>query len=150
MLPSQRHSNVNASYNSFPMFYLEKKKCNGHRVVQFLGPCPVPAEGSGTPERGHLCAELRAALWVLGSRAQLVPLLHGPLRGGVVQPHFFSRKGAKSPQSKASMAWGWGRSLGFLKLSFSVRRARSTSTGSFLPVNFCTASSLQGQWLHWD
>lgn len=110
----------------------------------------VPALSQTTPEWGHPCAELLAALWVLGSRAQMVPLLHGPLCGGVVQPHFFSRKGAKSPQSKASMAWGWGRSLGFLKLSFSVRRARSTSTGSFLPVNFWTASSLQGQWLHWD
>ena len=28
-LPSQKHSNLNASYNSFPVFYLEKKKCNG-------------------------------------------------------------------------------------------------------------------------
>lgn len=109
----------------------------------------VPALSQPRAE-GHLSGAVCAALWVLGSRAQRVPPLCGPLRGGVVQPHFFSRKGAKSPQSKASMAWGWGRSLGFLKLSFSVRRARSTSTGSFLPVNFCTASSLQGQWLHWD
>lgn len=56
--------------------------------------------------------------------------------------HFFSRKGLKSPQSNASMAWGLGRSLGFLKLSFSVRRVLSTSTGSVLPVNFCKGSSV--------
>lgn len=64
--------------------------------------------------------------------------------------HFFSRKGLKSPQSNASMAWGLGRSLGFLKLSFSVRRVLSTSTGSVLPVNFCTGSSLQGDQLCCD
>lgn len=57
--------------------------------------------------------------------------------------HFFSRKGLKSPQSKASMAWGLGLSLGFLKLSLSERSTLSTSTGSVLPVNLCTGSSLQ-------
>lgn len=64
--------------------------------------------------------------------------------------HFFSRKGLKSPQSNASMAWGLGRSLGFLKLSFSVRRVLSTSTGSVLPVNFCKGSSLRGDRLCCD
>lgn len=42
------------------------------------------------------------------------------------------------------MAWGLGLSLGFLKLSLSERSVLSTSTGSVLPVNLCTGSSLQG------
>ena len=53
------------------------------------------------------------------------------------------RQGRRSPHSRASMAWGGSLSLGFLNLSFSFRRALSTSTGSVFPVNFCTPSSLQ-------
>lgn len=50
--------------------------------------------------------------------------------------------GLRSPHSKANMARGGSLSLGFLNFSFSFCKALRTSTGSVLPVNFCTPSSL--------
>lgn len=65
----------------------------------------------------------------------------------VSQTQFFrssgtGSRGFRSPHSNANMARGGGLSLGFLNFSFSFCKALRTSTGSVLPVNFCTPSSL--------
>lgn len=65
----------------------------------------------------------------------------------VSQTQFFrssgtGSRGLRSPHSKANMARGGSLSLGFLNFSFSFCKALRTSTGSVLPVNFCTPSSL--------
>lgn len=65
----------------------------------------------------------------------------------VSQTQFFrssgtGSRGLRSPHSKANMARGGSLSLGFLNVSFFFCKALRTSTGSVLPVNFCTPSSL--------
>lgn len=51
-------------------------------------------------------------------------------------------RGLRRPHSKANLARGGSLSLGFLNVSFNFCKALRTSTGSVLPVNFCTPSSL--------
>lgn len=65
----------------------------------------------------------------------------------VSQTQFFrssgtGSRGLRSPHSKANMARGGSLSLGFLNVSFFFCKTLRTSTGSVLPVNFRTPSSL--------
>lgn len=77
----------------------------------------------------------------LHSAVQDIPTWH--LNMSHAQSSETESQGLRRPHSKANIAWGGSLSLGFLNLSFSLRRTLSTSIGSVFPVNFCTPSSLQ-------